>query len=190
MEWYGLTDRRPGSLILTTPVPREWSLLAATKKAEDFAAVPDQWRANVETRLPRYAFPERVRGRPITIHRSKYYAPGVQVREPRARLSGVGRVFVDMLLDPHLCGGMQHVIDVWKEHAVTYREEIIAAVDQCPNKLLKVRAGYILEELVSIHDQRIRAWAQHSQRGGSQKLDPSKPYRPVWSEAWKISINV
>ena len=95
-----------------------------------------------------------------------------------------------MLDQPALCGGMAHVLDVWVAHAPPFVEEIIAAIDRAPEKIIKVRAGYIFNELLQISDERIEAWARFAQRGGSRRLDPAKAYVNRYSEKWMISLNV
>ena len=95
-----------------------------------------------------------------------------------------------MLTEPGLCGGTRHVLDVWEKEAELWVEEIIKAVDQLDSKIAKVRAGYILTEVMDIDHPTIHNWEQYAQRGGSRKLDPDAEYAPVFSEKWMISINV
>ena len=95
-----------------------------------------------------------------------------------------------MLSEPGLSGGIHHVIETWEEHVTDWLDEAIAAVDDAPKKLIKVRAGYLLAEHLGIDDPRINAWAQFAQRGGSQKLDPDAAYAPRFSERWMLSLNV
>jgi len=95
-----------------------------------------------------------------------------------------------MLSNPELCGGMAHVIDVWKESAKTYLDEIIQAIDKSPKSIIKCRAGYIIEQILNIKDCKVSKWSEFAQRGGSRVLDPNSPYAPEFSEKWMISINV
>jgi len=101
-----------------------------------------------------------------------------------------GRTFLDMLRDPQLCGGLSHVLQVYKEHAPQSLRLILDEVDQHGKPIDKVRAGWILESVCHIHDPRIDAWTVFAQRGGSRKLDASAEYSPEFSERWALSINV
>ena len=84
---------------------------------------------------------------------------------------------------------MPHVVDVFTKHGATYVSEIIPLVEAGSAAIIKVRAGYLLEERLGIHDPRIASWRRWAQRGGSRKLDPQKPYVPRFSEDWMISLN-
>jgi hypothetical protein len=78
---------------------------------------------------------------------------------------------------------------VFKEHATAYKRLIFDELDQHGASIDKVRAGFILEEVCHIRDQRIDAWVRFASRGGSRKLDPSVDYEPTFSERWMLSIN-
>ena len=85
---------------------------------------------------------------------------------------------------------MAHVLEVWEEHAPTYLEDIVAAVDRTKKPLLKSRAGYILQERLKLSHPTIERWKELGQRGGSRKLDPSADFASTFSETWMISLNV
>ena len=95
-----------------------------------------------------------------------------------------------MVREPIRCGGIRHVIDVYKNHGPQYKNLIIDELDQHGNKIEKVRVGYLLEEICKLKDERIERWLSFVERGGSRKLDPAAEYRPVYSERWCLSINV
>ncbi len=82
------------------------------------------------------------------------------------------------------------MIDIWREHATRHVDEIITSVNTSAEKILRVRAGYLLEEVLGINDHRISAWAADAQRGSSRKLDSATAYENRFSEKWMLSINV
>lgn len=183
MQRYGLTERSPDALHVTRPKREIWNKLRDEKMAREM-------KADVHHPiLVRYGFEEAVRRRPVTVHESRNPAETLPVSDG-SRVSSLGRTFADMLSEPALCGGMRHVIDVWENHAEDSFDEIIEAIDTFDKKLVKVRAGYLLTELLGIRNPIVDSWEKNAQRGGSQKLDPDAPYEPVFSDRWMLSLNV
>jgi len=88
---------------------------------------------------------------------------------------------------------MAHVIDVWEEHiaAMTRQNisELMSLLQEAP-PIVKVRAGYILEERLGMSVEGIEELSKSAQRGGSRILDPQKPFAPTFSEKWMLSLNV
>jgi hypothetical protein len=85
---------------------------------------------------------------------------------------------------------MAHVLDIWKSHVAEHLGDVLRLIDACESPITKVRAGYILEEMISLSDPIIDTWKQHAQRGSSRKLDPAKPFIEKHSKTWMLSINV
>ena len=190
MIWHGFGDRNPARLMITTPEQRTWQQLALALQREETEGISFQSTSNVKKNRPQYKHPKRVRGRPISVHRTKYSAKIKSTRSPVARISTPGQTLVDSLLDPQLAGGMPYVISVWESEAKSHVNEIIEIVEEFPKPILKVRAGYILDERMELTNSTIQGWKKWVQRGGSRKLDPTKEYRSVWSTDWEISINI
>ena len=71
-----------------------------------------------------------------------------------ARLTSIGRTFLDTVREPSLCGGINHVLDIWQDHAKLSIDDIIETVDRVPSKIVQPRAGYILDEVLGINDSR------------------------------------
>jgi len=192
MQRWGLTDRTPHALMISRPDDRTVAGLAAGVMDRDDAEVPwaDRPPRAVASpyRLNSIAHPGHVRQRPVRLHRSRHASETVRERSGFARVSTVGQTFLDMLRRPSLCGGMSHVLDVWNEHAGDHLAAIVAAVDSA-GPVIRCRAGHILEERLGIGDPRVEAWRACAQRGGSRWRDPGRPYAPVWSETWMISLN-
>jgi predicted transcriptional regulator of viral defense system len=191
MQRWGLTDRRPEALCLTMPPARTAQPIVEQTMTEDYGAPIASVPANQLVRLHFIRHPEKVRGRKLSVHQTKQPGQWIQVRESWARLGTVGQTFVDMVEWPQYCGGMAHVLDVWREHTPTYRENIITAVEEVATPIGKVRAGYLLDEMLeSGDDSRIQDWVKFAQRGSSRVLDPTKGFAPDHSKKWMLSINV
>ena len=186
MQKYGLTDRNPQALHMTTPKRSIWNTLRNARVREDLPDVEDIERPV----LNRPGFNEAIRRRSVIVHVSSQPWTPSPVSDEQTRITSIGQTFADMLTEPGLCGGIRHVLDVWENEAEPWVEEIIKAVDQLDSKIAKVRAGYILTEVMDIDHPTIHNWEQYAQRGGSRKLDPDAEYAPVFSEKWMISINV
>jgi predicted transcriptional regulator of viral defense system len=185
MQRWGLTDRTPGPLLLTRPDRK--TAQAFLQKYMDDALYDDE-----ENPFPLkvISHPKRVRSRPVSVYETKTYGAHIQNRGSEVRVSTIGQTFLDMLQKPDLCGGMAHVLDVWREHAATYLDEIVTVVDAVVSGLVKSRAGYIIEEYLGLDHPNVDQWKALGQRGGSRKLDPSKEFAPTFSETWMISLNV
>lgn len=186
MQRYGLTDRSPQALHLTTPKRALWNALRDGRLHKD---LPDL-EENEQPVLNRPGFKGTIRRRPIVVHVSSRPWVPFPVSGEETRITSIGQTFADMLAEPHLCGGMRHILDIWENEAEQWVPEIIAAIDLLDSKIAKVRAGYILSEVMDIEDPALHNWERFAQRGGSRKLDPDAEYAPEFSERWMISINV
>ena len=185
MQRWGLTDRTPRVLALTRP--DRATAIATLRNYMSEALNGDEYNP-YPLRLIQH--PHRVRHRSVALYESKTAGQFIANRDADFRLSTIGQTFLDTLQKPNLCGGMAHVLDVWEEHASTYLEDIVAAVDRTTKPLLKSRAGYILQERLSLTHPSIERWKEFRQRGGSRKLDPSADFASTYSETWMISLNV
>ncbi len=183
MQRWGLTDRAP--LVLTCTRPSKAIAVAQLQEIMAGHPLPPE-----RVRLRNIRHPETVRGRPLQIIESKKAGAWVKIPRTNTRVATIGQTFLDMLQDSRRCGGMYHVLDVYAEYASQWTNNIITAVDSCDSDLVKVRAGYILEERLGLSDARIDSWKTLVQRGGSRKLDPLEDYSPDYSETWKLSLNV
>lgn len=185
MQRYGLTERSPEALHLSSPKRSLWNDMRDQKMAADLAGVTSG-KALI---LAKIGFGSVVRRRPVVLHETSHPAATIEISGEKSRVAKIGRVFVDMLADPALCGGIRHVLDIWQGEALTWLNDIVPEVDKHPSKIVKVRAGYILTELLDIEDPRVDGWESCAQRGGSRKLDPDAPYASIFSERWMISLN-
>jgi predicted transcriptional regulator of viral defense system len=185
MERYGLTDRSPEALHLSTPWRLIWNTMRNERVLADGMTTPHVDAPS----LVRFGFKEQVRRRRVIVHETRHPATPTTISGERTRITDVGRTFADMLDTPMLCGGMRHVLDIWANQALHWSDSIIAGVDSLDSKIAKVRAGYLFTERLGLEDERIKRWEEFAQRGGSRKLDPDSPYVPIFSERWMLSIN-
>jgi len=183
MQRWGLTNRSPKPLFITRP---------ARSNAKNALALIMHSDGMSETEIPltNTTHPARVRGRSLSVHERKTEIDYIAIRGTHARATTVPQTFYDTLHNPEFCGGMNHVIDVWKENARNHVDKIIERMNRDGSAIALCRAGYILEEIMGVMHPTVDAWAMHAQRGGSRKLDPQKPFVPEFSEKWMISINV
>ena len=194
MQRYGLTDRNPQALHLKIPKRSLWNTLQNKRLYEDLPDLNQTRKIALDevgsTFLNKPSFKKEIRRRPIIVHISSHPWTPTLVSGEETRITSIGQTFADMLIEPQFCGGMRHVLDVWENEADQWVSEIIAAINLLDSKIAKVRAGYILSEVMDINDSALYNWEQHAQRGGSRKLDPNAEYAPEFSERWMISINV
>ncbi|WP_269759151.1 hypothetical protein [Variovorax sp. E3] len=189
MEYHGISDRFSKILYLSTPPDREWKEQAAARMGKDLQQRMDGYLA---TKAPALRFQkyERIDGTRVEMMRRSHRGAFKTIRSPSIRVAMLGRTFLDMLREPELCGGMQHVVDTYRQYAAKYLKLILDEVGHHGTLIEQARAGYLLEEVCGLSDQRVNAWASKVQRGGSRKLDPQVEYAPFFSERWALSINV
>ncbi|MDO8291018.1 MAG: hypothetical protein Q7T44_17525 [Parvibaculum sp.] len=188
MEFHGLTDRMPEQIYISTPASTEWTAFAVERMVKDLG---EDWAAYSASGLPRLGRTSvnKLGKRPVHRYSSIHRGAFRSIKDSPVRVATLGRTFLDMLREPVLCGGIAHVLQVFKEHAATSKRLIFDELDRHGTKIDKVRAGFILEEICQLHDPRIDAWVECAARGGSRKLDASADYEPKFSERWMLSIN-
>lgn len=191
---HGLTDRIPGVLFISSPPPKAWTKFALERMKKDLGE--DGLAAYREAQFPlltRIRF-DKIGRTPVQRHESIHLGAFKSFKHRALRVSTIGRTFLDMLRRPDLCGGIHHVLDVYREHARAYVGLIVDDIDRHGTGIDKVRAGYVLEEVCGLgpdDDERIGKWREkYVQRGGSRKLDPTGEYAPEYSEKWCLSINI
>lgn len=189
MSYHGLTNRIPSKLHLSTPGPKHWQEAASKKMEQELK--PDL-SVYIENRLPKLQKVQfqKIGNKEIHLHHSSHLGAYKRVKGRPLRVSSIGRTFLEMLRDPQFCGGMNHALEVFDEHAKTYLRLITDEVSANGTSIEKVRAGYILSERLGLSNEAVLNWKNSVQRGGSRKLDPSAEYVPVWSDTWCISLNI
>ncbi|MBC2735918.1 MAG: hypothetical protein HF981_16290 [Desulfobacteraceae bacterium] len=190
MEYHGLTDRIPKLLFVSTPPVKDWRGYAKNRMVKDLGEENIQnYLINGLPPLNRIKI-DKINKVGVMVYSSLHLGAFKKIRDRIMRVSTIGRTFLDMLKKPDFCGGINHAIDVYVEHANTFLDLIIDEIDQHGSQIDKVRAGYVLEEKCNIRDKRIDSWLKFVQRGGSRKLDPTEDYSAKYSERWCLSINI
>lgn len=189
MEYHGLTDRFPVILYVTRPSLPEWRQQAQIRMARDFHDIQASYLA---AGLPGLTPTKITRLNQTPIHFCERSQLGAfrLISGSNLRVATIGRVFLEMIREPALCGGMQHVVDVYSEEAKRYLRLIIDEIDRHGLPIDKVRAGYLLTEVCQLDAPEFQEWQKLAQRGGSRKLDPDGEYASAFSVRWKLSINL
>lgn len=188
MEFHGLTDRLPENIYISSPASTQWRGFSEIRIKRDFGDDYEVFRKVGLPSLQRPTF-EKLGGRTVYQFRSIHLGAFQHMKEQHIRIATIGRTFLDMLRDPSLCGGIQHVLDIYKNTAVDYFVLIADELDQHGGAIDKVRAGFVLEDVCGLSNPRIDAWVKYKQRGGSRKLDASAEYNAKFSPRWDLSIN-
>ncbi len=189
MYFHNLISEEPFQIYFTSPSQHVWKSLAIKKMDQELKGHFVQYKSCNLPLLRRYAIP-RLKGSLPHRYSTKHIGQFVFSNYNRLRISTIGRTFLDMLRKPDLCGGIKNVIIVFISNAKKYIDEILYEIDAYGSKIERVRAGFIFEELCKLQNPIINSWEQYAQRGGSQKLDSSNKYSPIFSEKWCLSINV
>jgi predicted transcriptional regulator of viral defense system len=189
MEYHGLTDRFSKTLYATRPSATAWRAQAQAKMQKELAT---QFEAYCQSKLPIMSPLKIDRILKTSVHFQERTQLGAfkHIAGRSLRVATIGRVFLDMIREPKLCGGIQHVVDVYKKEAHRYLDFIVSEINTHGTPIDKVRAGYLLTEVCKLKHATISAWLSFAQRGGSRKLDPHSEYALQYSEIWQLSINV
>lgn len=188
MDYHGLTDRNPKTLYISTPSPRLWKQFAEVRMEKELGEYLVAYKESGFPQLHGISL-KKVNKRPIHVYWSSHPGAFKNVKNRPLRVSTIGRTFLDMLREMDLCGGIEHVLEVYQQYASMYQNLIVEEIDRHGKPIDKVRAGYILEEMNGLHHPGIQKWEKFIQRGGSRKLDPAEEYSTVYSEKWCLSIN-
>ncbi|MDQ6907259.1 MAG: hypothetical protein M3176_10550, partial [Chloroflexota bacterium] len=184
LVFHGLTDDLPK--VITTFVPTDGigDMLPPGTNIDDWEGLT----------LIRGRRPSHILGQPVRWTGTKlarYF--GIHEYRPRGypvRVTSPERTLLDGLVQPVISGGLTNVLKAWVAARDTLDVQLLTVyVDRFDIKVLRQRAGFILEELELAHPQLAR-WQAHASRGGSSKLSASEPYSPTFNERWNLSINV
>lgn len=189
MEHYGLTDRFSQLVYLTRPKASEWAALAKAKMERDLEKQTENYLKLGYPKLIRPTF-QKLAGITVNLLERSNQGAFRTTAHSSLRVATIGRVFLDMLREPSLCGGLQHVVDIYTNHAKKYLAFIVDELNTHGAPIDKVRSGYLLSEVCKLDHPAFADWEKFAQRGGSRKLDHGGEFEPFYSERWKLSINL
>lgn len=189
MFFYGLTVRIPDNIFVTTKANQDWKSAAIKVMKSELGDFFDEFNTEKLPHMTRQHV-DKINGRVINIYVTKRYGEFRILHDKKFRIATIGQTFLDMLREPSLCGGIYHVIEAYRSYAKQYSKAIVDEIDASGSAVDKVRAGYILDEVCGISNSKVDSWLMYAQRGGSRKLDPASDYYHVYSEKWKLSLNV
>lgn len=189
MDYHGLTNRRPNKLFVSSPSPKDWTHYAEERMRKDLGDDLAIYKRNNMPLLRRTQI-SKVDRKEVHRFSSVHWGAYKNIKGRTMRVSTIGRTFLDMLKNPELCGGINHVLEVFENNAEVYLDLIVDEINQHGGDIDKVRAGYILDERMNLTFDAANDWIKYSQRGGSRKLDASGEYEPVWSQKWCLSLNI
>lgn len=187
MYYHGLTNRIPQRIFITSPRPKKWGEFARGKMENDLGELYDEYKRNGFPLLKLIRI-DKIDKQPVNLYQSLHL--GAFKIQNNIRVAKIGRTFLDMLRKPDLCGGIDHVLEVYQERADKYLRLIAEEINRNGNEIEKVRAGYIFTERCGLDHPLIHEWEHCAKRGGSRKLDPSAEYSSEYSERWCLSINI
>ncbi len=188
LSYHGMTNRIPAKVFISTPTNDQWKIFAFEKMSKDLKKHLHKYINSGFPKLTKIKI-SKINKKDIHIMNSSHLGAYRNVKDRALRVSTIGRTFLDMLRNPELCGGINHVLEIFENHAADYLDLIIDEIDQHGRPIDKVRAGYIIDEVLNLSSDRIDKWLSFVQRGGSRKLDSTQEYMPEHSAKWCISIN-
>lgn len=190
MEYHGFTDRLPKMIFVSSPETKSWKIYANQKMNKDLGEYFSNYDSSRFPKLTRIQF-SKIGKDLVHRHSSLHHGAYKNIQGKTLRVSTIGRTFLDMIRAPELCGGIYHIIDVYKNNAAQHLDLITNELERNGTAIDKIRAGYILEEQCNLtSNDTIDSWTKFAQRGGSRKLDITQDYSPEYSPRWRLSINI
>jgi len=188
MRFYNLTNRIPKRIDYIVPTRPLWKKTQSQLFSENDIDAENLEKSNGF--IPPYPSERlKVKGKYLNVHSRSHLYPHMSKGES-VRIISIGDLFLEMVRNPDLCGGFQHVLEVYEEMAEVLLNEIIDSVELYGTAIDKSRIGFILNSHLNIQDPIISEWKIHSTaRGGSRKMISNEPYSDLYSEDWCISLN-
>lgn len=187
MRHYNFTTKVPKKIDYVVPTRAEWKKLQSELLLQDDSSDEE---LDYEVFIPPYPSDRlKVKSKFLNVH-SRSYAYQHTDNRRIARVISEGELFLEMTRYPDLCGGFDHVVEVYREKSALFLNEIIESTENFGSAIDKSRIGFLIDSYLGIKDSRIINWKTNSlSRGGSRKMVSSSPYAEIYSEDWCISLN-
>ena len=183
LVFHGLTWDQPQ--LITATSGRDWpdALIPLGTQAAEWDGLS----------LPAGPTPSRVMRIPVWWRRPLVTSSiGIDIYATRGvplRYTSLERTLVESLHDPASSGGIMNVLRAWSRAVDRLDvDEVVTYSDAADVAVLRLRVGYVLEELGLSHPV-LKAWAASAGRGGSNRLVGSEPLAPRYSSRWNLSLN-
>lgn len=196
LEIHNLTDQRFNILHMYGPIVEERTFPQVEKEIRNYVLPTDtqlnQWNLNkIPKNIPLKKIDDK---HEISIHRiKKEWFFGIEEKEVfgvKVKTTDLERTLIDGLRTPKYCGGLNEVFKVWVRSLSHFdTDKIIEYVERIDSDIIYQRVGFVLEEL-GINKSVFEDWKKnHSQRGGSRRLNPTKQFSNEYHPEWLLSIN-
>lgn len=194
MRHYSLTDRLPTATQIVSIDRSQWKKI---KDAQYFDFI-DRYAFNDSiSRLYKknnVPYPQgkegKVVGFPCQVH-SKRKLNQYKQEESGIKVIVIGDLFLEMLENFDLCGGIDHVIDIYINYAAIFTKEILKSLPKYSD-ITQAKVGFLFEKVLKVnlgeYLQQVKK-EQKNARGGSRKFLANEPYSNVFSPDWNISLN-
>ncbi|MDV4244212.1 hypothetical protein [Acinetobacter baumannii] len=112
----------------------------------------------------------------------------------QCHLQNVVDLYLDMLRAPHYCGGISHVLGIYKNNILKDKElfqEILTILTKNGSIIDRARFGFIFDKILFLNTPEISQWKaeQQDKRGSSRKLFSNFEFDSTFDEEWNLSIN-
>jgi predicted transcriptional regulator of viral defense system len=183
LTFHQMTEQLSKEIHVTIPDDGPGGFLPLGTKSEDWEGVP-LIRGRVADSIfdRRIHWHRSVSKRIFGTSESDYHGYPVRVTTPE-------RTLLDGLLRPDWSGGFVNVLHAWAGYRdLIDLKALVKYVDQFDVRILRQRAGFLLEELGLRHPA-LDIWVTQAQRGGSSKLNGGAEFSSQFSQRWQLSIN-
>lgn len=188
MQYYDLTDKLPITIFMTFLANNEWKMVSVKDHLEKVTPFfPED--EEVFCHIPRYPVQDTYFKKELFFKRVKKLEPHTEF-ENRLKVINVGELFIQMLNEPDLCGGFDHVFDIYQQYAKIFLKKILKSLDMA-SKIDQTRVCFMLDKVLDIKNQKIDRIKEtmKNQRGSSRKMISNEPFSPYFCLEWNISLN-